>query len=77
MPPCFVQARIGAFERKCMKISLRYRLDRTIRKTVMRVMSWITRRSAAHPVDLRRQEIKKILLVRGIFHMGDAMLVNA
>jgi len=43
----------------------------------MRVMSWITRRSAAHPVDLRRQEIKKILLVRGIFHMGDAMLVNA
>jgi ADP-heptose:LPS heptosyltransferase len=59
-----------------MKRSLRYRLDRTIRDVVMVVMGRITRRSSERRVLLRKQEIKKILLVRGIFRMGDAILAT-
>jgi ADP-heptose:LPS heptosyltransferase len=59
-----------------MEISARYQLDRTIRTQVMRLMAWITSRSPEERVDLKGQKIKRILLVRGIFRMGDSILAT-
>jgi ADP-heptose:LPS heptosyltransferase len=63
-------------ERGEMKISLRYRFDKKIRAVVMWVMGRITQTSTEQRVDLRRQNIKKILLVRGIFRMGNSILAT-
>ena len=59
-----------------MKISLRYELDKKIRAVVMWVMGRITQTSTEQRVDLRGQNIKKILLVRGIFRMGNSILAT-
>ena len=56
--------------------AFRYRLDRKIRASVMWGMSWITHRSREERVDLQRQNIKRILLVRSIFRMGDSILAT-
>jgi heptosyltransferase III len=63
-------------ERGEMKISLRYGLDKKIRAVVMWIMGRITQTSTEQRVDLRRQDIKKILLVRGIFRMGNSILAT-
>lgn len=63
-------------ERGEMKISLRYGLDKKIRAVVMWIMGRITQTSTEQRVDLRRQNIKKILLVRGIFRMGNSILAT-
>ena len=57
-------------------MSRRYWLDKKIRSAVMRICAWVTPRSKGRRVDLRRQEIKKILLVRSIFRMGDSILAT-
>lgn len=56
--------------------AFRYWLDRKIRACLMSVMNRITPGSAEERVDLRRRDIKKILLVRGLFRMGDAILTT-
>ena len=56
--------------------AFRYRLDRKIRAWVMTIMSWITPRSSERSMDVRRQAIKRILLVRGVFRMGDSILAT-
>ena len=59
-----------------MKLLLCYRTDRMIRTLVMWVLGWITARSSERRVDFQRENIKKILLVRGIFRMGDSILAT-
>jgi ADP-heptose:LPS heptosyltransferase len=58
------------------KKAFRYWVDRNIRASVMSVMSWITPRSREESVNLQRQEIKRILLVRALFRMGDSILAT-
>jgi len=53
---------------------LHYRLDRTIRSSAMGVTKVFTSRAADEAVEWERERIDKILLVRGIFRMGDAIL---
>ena len=57
-------------------MALRYRLDRKIRALVMWAASWMTPASREEPVVLRRQDTKRILLVRGLFRMGDSILAT-
>lgn len=57
-----------------MEGSFRYWLDGKIRAVVMRVLGSFMRRSKAESVELRDHRIKRILLVRGIFRMGDSIL---
>jgi len=59
-----------------MKLALRYRLDRKIRATVMSLMGRLTRKSPEQAVDLKSETVKKILLVRGIFRLGDLILAT-
>lgn len=59
-----------------MKVSLRYRLDGKIRAVIMWMMRCVTQTSPEQRVDLRRQNIKKILLVRGIFRLGNSILAT-
>jgi ADP-heptose:LPS heptosyltransferase len=59
-----------------MKRSIRYRLDSAIRALAMQVMSWLTPTASAQPINLQRNEIKKILLVRSVFRMGDSLLAT-
>jgi len=59
-----------------MKLALRYRWDRKIRAAVMALMGRLTRRSPEQTVDLKSETIEKILLVRGIFRLGDAILTT-
>ena len=54
----------------------RYRIDRALRTCVMKVIGLLTHRAADEAVNLRRQAIRKILLVRGIFRLGDAVLAQ-
>jgi ADP-heptose:LPS heptosyltransferase len=57
-----------------MKPPFRYRLDKKIRALLMRTLGLVTARlNDAHP-DWKRQRIKNILLVRGIFRLGDSIL---
>src|SRR5258706_1224974 len=58
------------------KKAFRYWLDRNIRASVMSVMSWMIPRSCEESVDLQRQNIRKILLVRALFRMGDSILAT-
>ena len=52
---------------------LRYRMDHWIRALVMRLIGWCARDSRPAPSDLPR-EIKKILLVRANFRIGNVVL---
>ena len=58
------------------KVAFRYRLDRSIRTVVMRMMNWMTPDLRSQEVDLRAHKIKKILIVRSLFRMGDAILAT-
>lgn len=53
-----------------------YRLNKTISGVASRIMSLAKNRSADVPVDLRREPIGKILLVRPNFRMGDCVLAS-
>lgn len=57
-----------------MKISLRYWLDGGVRAAAMRAPGWLMRESAEEKVDLRQRNVKRILLVRAMFRMGDSIL---
>lgn len=56
--------------------AVRYRLDRIIRTFVMGFMNRVTPSSNEQRADFRRQDIKRILLVRGLFRMGDTILAT-
>ena len=56
------------------KKPLRYRADRWIRHTAMRAVGWIVPASGDIDGDLRGLPIKKILLVRANFRIGNAIL---
>lgn len=56
--------------------ALRYIFDGTFRARVMWMMNRITFSAREQEVDRRRQDIKKILLVRGLFRMGDSILAT-
>ena len=56
--------------------SLRYRLDRRVRAAAMFLMTRIIPKTAAASVDLRRVKIERILLVRGVFRLGNAILAT-
>jgi heptosyltransferase-3 len=58
------------------KRAFRYQLDRRIRAAAMFVMNWIMPRTAPATVDLRREKIERILLVRGAFRLGNAILAT-
>ena len=53
---------------------LRYRADRWIRQWVMRVIGWCAPQNGQFSPDLHSLPIKKILLVRANFRMGNAIL---
>ena len=52
----------------------RYRLDRWIRSIVMRAIGWFAPKSAVANLDSGNPSIKRILLVRANFRMGNAVL---
>lgn len=56
--------------------ALRYRMDRTFRSGVMWIMNRITVEPRVRKTDLRGEEIRKILLVRGLFRLGDSILAT-
>jgi heptosyltransferase-3 len=58
------------------KLAFRYRLDRTIRAAAMFVLTRIIPSTAHASVDLRREKIEKILLVRGVYRLGNAILAT-
>ncbi|MGE5220279.1 MAG: glycosyltransferase family 9 protein [Chloroflexota bacterium] len=53
---------------------LRYRLDRSIRYSIMRIIGWMAPTAEGVDFDPRNPSIKKILLVRANFRMGNALL---
>ncbi len=53
---------------------LRYRLDRLIRKLVMGAISALASGQKAATIDLGGQDLKRILLVRANFRIGNAIL---
>jgi heptosyltransferase-3 len=53
---------------------LRYFLNRKLRSAVHWVMSLITAREKEARLDLRNERLKKILIVRATFRMGDSIL---
>ncbi len=53
---------------------LRYQLDRAIRYLVMRVIGWLAPQIESVDLDPGSSSIKKILLVRANFRMGNAVL---
>ena len=62
---------------KCKrKRALRYRLDRAVRNFVMALMTRVTPDLRGEDVELQPQKIRKILIVRGLFRMGDAILAT-
>jgi ADP-heptose:LPS heptosyltransferase len=56
--------------------AFRYRLDRAIRRCVMRVMNSLTPAARERRAEFRPTEIQKILLVRSLFRMGDSILAT-
>lgn len=56
------------------KKPLRYRADRWIRHTAMRAVGWVVPASGEITGNLRGLPIKKILLVRANFRIGNAIL---
>jgi len=59
-----------------MDLPFRYRLNKKIRALATRLMGLITARSNEDPLDFHREQIKKILLVRATFRMGDSILAT-
>ncbi|HEY1371797.1 MAG TPA: glycosyltransferase family 9 protein [Candidatus Binatia bacterium] len=57
-----------------MPLPANYRLNKRISALAMRLMKLGRGRSPDEQVDLRREPIRKILLVRGNFRMGDSVL---
>lgn len=58
------------------KPALRYRLDRIVRNSVMTLMTRLTPDLRGQAVDLQPQRVRKILVVRALFRMGDAILAT-
>jgi len=56
--------------------AIRYWLNRRIRAFVMWVMKALAPSSTEAQVDLRRENIQRILLVRSLFRMGDSILAT-
>lgn len=56
--------------------ALRYWVNRRIRDFLMWMMKWLTPSSTEAQVDLQRENIQRILLVRSIFRMGDSILAT-
>jgi hypothetical protein len=54
--------------------AVRYFLDRAFRAGVMFVMNRITVGAREREPDRRGEDIKKVLLVRSLFRMGDSIL---
>ena len=52
----------------------RYSLNEQLRRVVNRIMRCITTESNEERLDLNKEQIKKILLVRATFRMGDSVL---
>ena len=57
--------------------ALRYIFDKLCRGAAMRLMNRITIRAHDEQVDFRRENIKRILIVRGLFRLGDSILATA
>lgn len=58
------------------RTAFRYRLDRSIREFVMKVMSWITPAAKDERIDFQADNIRRILIVRSLFRMGDTILAT-
>jgi heptosyltransferase-3 len=58
------------------KLAFRYRVDRAIRNFVMKAMLWLTPVSREQCFDFAPDKIKRILIVRSIFRMGDTILAT-
>jgi heptosyltransferase-3 len=59
-----------------MSISVLYKLNKTISGLASGIIHVVTARSPDVEVDLGREMIRKILLVRGNFRMGDSVLTS-
>ena len=59
-----------------MTVPLHYRLNKKISGLAMWVLNLATLRSADAQVDLRQRPIRKILLVRANFRLGDSLLAT-
>src|SRR5215470_11921776 len=59
-----------------MPLAANYRLNKRISAVAMRLMKLGKGRSAEAPLDLSRESIERILLVRGNFRMGDSLLAS-
>ena len=57
-------------------MTIRYRLDRAIRSSAMGLTKLLTIRAADEAVEWHQERIDKILLVRGIFRMGNVILAE-
>jgi ADP-heptose:LPS heptosyltransferase len=57
-------------------LAFRYRLDRSIRNLVMKAMNAMTPASSDQGMNFRSEQIKRILVVRSLFRMGDAILAT-
>src|ERR1051325_6327300 len=55
---------------------LRYRLNRRLRSAAARITARITFKSPDAPLILEREQIRKILLVRATFRIGDSILAT-
>jgi heptosyltransferase-3 len=55
-------------------MTIRYRLDKAIRSGAMAMTKCLTPRAADEAVEWHRERIDRILLVRGIFRMGNVIL---
>jgi heptosyltransferase-3 len=49
-------------------------LTQELRRAVTRMMRWVTTESKEKPLDLHKEQLKKILLVRATFRMGHSIL---
>jgi heptosyltransferase III len=67
---------IPPVSRRNQKRALRYRLDRGVRNFVMALMTRLTPDLRDEKVELQPQKIRKILIVRSLFRMGDAILAT-
>lgn len=52
----------------------RYSLNQRLRRVINRIMRWVTTESNEEPLDLHKEQIKKILLVRATFRTGHSIL---
>src|ERR1051325_2134575 len=59
-----------------MPLAANYRLNKRISGAAIGLLNLATGRAADAVVDLAREPIRKILLVRGNFRMGDSVLAS-